>query len=63
MQKSKMILLISAIVMEIVAIILIAKATGAGSSPAIGIVLLVIGLMLLIIGVSNKTGDGGETKN
>lgn len=57
MDKPKMILLGSAIIMEIAAVILIAKALSTDSSPTVGLMFLIIGLVFLVIGVTRKQRD------
>lgn len=57
MDKPKMILLASAIIIEIAAIILIAKAISADSSPAQGLMFLAVGLVFLVIGIRRKPKD------
>ena len=52
-----MILLISAIVIEIAAVILIAKAIATDSSPTQGVIFLAIGLVFLVIGLTKKSKD------
>jgi hypothetical protein len=53
----------SAIVIEIAGIIMITKETANDSSPAVGILFLVIGLVFLIIGAVKKTESGkADTK-
>jgi putative exporter of polyketide antibiotics len=54
MDKPKMILLGSAIIMEIAAVILIVKAISTDSSPTQGLTFLAIGLVFLVIGVTRK---------
>ena len=48
MNKGKMVLLVSAIIIEIAAVILIAKAIATDSSATQGIIALVMGLALLV---------------
>lgn len=57
MDKPKMILLGSAIIMEIAAVILIAKTLSTDSSPTVGLMFLIIGLVFLVIGVTRKQKD------
>lgn len=57
MDKSRMILLSSAIIMEIAAVILISKALFTDSSPTVGLMFLAIGLVFLVLGVTRKQRD------
>lgn len=57
--KPSTILLVSAIVIEVAAIILLSKAVATDSEPALGLVLLVIGVITMIIGISAKKKPAG----
>lgn len=60
--KAKMVFLVSAVVMELSAILLLIKAIATDSSPTIGIMILAIGMLFLIIGITRKSeGDKPET--
>ena len=63
MKKDKLLLLASAIVIEIAAIIMIAKAISTDSSPAIGITFLAIGIFFLILGITKKGEPGKSDQN
>ena len=54
MDKTKMALLATATIIEIVAIILLGKSIWSDSSPTAGILLLVLGMTLLVIGIAKK---------
>lgn len=54
MKNPKKILKWSGIVLESAGVLLIAKATATDSSPALGIVVLGIGLIVMIIAVATK---------
>ena len=56
-KRGKMVLLVSAIVMELAAIIIIAKSIATDSSPMQGLTFLAIGLVFLVIAISKKAGD------
>ena len=56
---AKMVLLASAIVTEIAAIIILVKAVSTDSSPATGLAFLAIGMVFLILGVTKKS-EGGK---
>ena len=57
MDKGKMALLSSAIIMEIAAVILIAKSISTETSSAPGLILLIVGIVLLVIGTTRKPKD------
>jgi hypothetical protein len=57
-KKSKMVLLVSAIVIELAAVIMIAKAYFTDSSPTTGLTFLAIGLVFLVIGIATKSENG-----
>jgi len=50
-----MLLLVSAIVIELAAVIIIAKSIATDSSPTQGVILLGFGLVLLVIGITRKS--------
>ncbi|GEM_PF-6003141 len=54
MDKTKLVFLASAIIIEIAAIILIVKAISTDTSPTQGVIFLAIGLVFLIIGLIKK---------
>lgn len=56
-KRAKMVLLVSAIVIELAAIIIITKSIAADSSPTQGIILLGFGLVFLVIALSRKAQD------
>ncbi len=61
--KTKMVILVSAIVIEVAAMIMIAKAIATDSSPTQGLMFLAIGLIFLVIGMTRKSENGKpETK-
>ncbi|HEX9614322.1 MAG TPA: hypothetical protein VGA55_02405 [Bacteroidota bacterium] len=53
-KKARRVLLVSAAVIELVAVILMVKAIATDSSPTIGIVFLIFGMIFLIIGMTGK---------
>ena len=57
MDKAKMALLSSAIIMEIAAVILIAKSISTDTSSVPGLILLIVGIVLLVIGTTRKPKD------
>ncbi len=62
-KRNKMVLLVSAIVMEIGAVIMITKAIATDSSPTQGLMFLAFGLVFLVIGMTRKSENGkSETK-
>ena len=56
-KRAKMVLLVSAIVIELAAVIIIAKSIATDSSPTQGIILLGFGLVFLVIAISRKADD------
>jgi len=56
-KRTKMVHLVSAIVIELAAVIIIAKSIATDSSPTQGIILLGFGLVFLVIGITRKTED------
>ena len=50
----KVVLLIAAIVIELASIIVIAKSTAKGTSPAVGIILLSMGVIIMVIALLQK---------
>ncbi len=62
-KANKMVLLVSAIVMEIAAVIMIAKSIATDSSPTTGLMFLVIGLFFLVIGITRKSENGKSETN
>ena len=54
MKNTKMILMWSGIVIELAGIVLIAKSISSDSSPAMGIILLSIGVITMVIGMAQK---------
>ena len=62
-KKAKMVLLVSAIVMELAAVIMIAKAMATDSSPTQGLIFLAIGLVFLVIGMTRKSENGKTEAN
>jgi len=58
MKKAKMVLLVSAIVIELAAVLIIAKAIATDSSPTQGLIFLGFGLVLLVIGMTRKSKNG-----
>ena len=57
-KRGKMVLLVSAIVIELAAVIMIAKAIATDSSPTTGLTFLAIGLFFLVIGMTRKSENG-----
>lgn len=57
MNKAKMVVLVSAIIMEIGAVIVIAKAIATDSSATKGIIFLAIGLFFLLVALTRKPKD------
>lgn len=57
-KKTKMVLLASALVIELAAVIMIAKALATDSSPTTGLTFMAIGLFFLVIGMSKKSENG-----
>lgn len=53
-----MVLLVSAIVIELAAVIMIAKAIATNSSPTTGLTFLAIGSFFLVIGMTRKSENG-----
>lgn len=62
-KKNKMLLLVTAIVIEIAAVIMIAKAIATDSSPTQGLMFLAIGLVFLVIGMTKKSENGKSETN
>lgn len=62
-KKAKMVLLVSAIVIELGAVIMIAKAYFTDSSPATGLAFLAMGLVFLVIGMTRKSEDDKSETN
>jgi multisubunit Na+/H+ antiporter MnhB subunit len=62
-KKFKMTLLVLAVVVELVAVFVIAKAYATESSPTIGLTGLVIGLVLLVIAMTRKSESGKADEN
>ena len=58
MKKAKMVFLVSAIIIEISAVIMITKAILTDSSPTQGLMFLSIGLVFLVIGITKKSKNG-----
>ncbi|MGH2567394.1 MAG: hypothetical protein ACRDGA_03575 [Bacteroidota bacterium] len=58
MKRARMLLLLSAVVIEIAAVILIVKAIATDSSPTEGLVFLSFGLIVLLIGLRKKPESG-----
>lgn len=50
-----MILLVSAIVIEVAAIVLIVKSIVTDSSPTLGIIFLAVGMTMLVIGLATRS--------
>lgn len=63
MKKAKMVLLVSAIVIELAAVVMIAKAMATDSSPTQGLLFLSCGLILLVIGMTRKSKNGKADAN
>ena len=61
--KAKMILLVSAVVIEFAGVILLSKAYATHSSPTTGLTFIIIGLMFLIIGITRKSENGNSESN
>ena len=57
MKKIKIVLIISAIIFEILAIVVLQMCMATNVSPVLGITLLIVGLLLLIIGIVLKPGS------
>ncbi|MEP6596230.1 MAG: hypothetical protein ABJA71_09795 [Ginsengibacter sp.] len=57
MKKTKMMLLVPAIVIELAAVIMITKAYVTHSSPTNGLTFLAIGLVFLVIGITRKSEE------
>ena len=55
MKNPQMVLMWTGIVMELAGIVLIAKSMGSDSSPAMGIILLGIGVVVMVIGMARKS--------
>ncbi|MBW3565295.1 MAG: hypothetical protein KY459_11260 [Acidobacteria bacterium] len=53
--KPSMILLVSAIVIEVAAIVLIVKSIVTDSSPTLGIIFLAVGMTMLVIGLATRS--------
>jgi hypothetical protein len=62
-KKTRMVLLAFAIIIELAAVIMIAKAIATDSSPIQGLIFLAIGLFFLIIVVTRKSEDGKSETN
>ena len=62
-KKTKLMLLVLAVVVELVAVYMIARAYAAESSPTIGLTGLVIGLVLLVIAMTRKSESGKAGEN
>lgn len=62
MKNSKMVLIWSGIVIEFAGIALIAKSMGSDSSPAVGIALLAIGVVMMVIGMATKPKESQISK-
>jgi hypothetical protein len=60
--KPRKVVLVSAIVIELAGVIIITKAYATGSSPAVGLALLTIGLVFLIIGITKKIRTAGRNQ-
>ena len=61
--KAKKVLLVSASVIELAAVIMIAKAYATHSSPTTGLTFLTIGLVFLVIGITRKSENGKSESN
>jgi len=61
--KTKVILLVSAIVIGLAAVIMITKAYVTHSSPTTGLTFLAIGLVFLAIGITRRSGNGKPESN
>ena len=57
-KKARMVLLVSAIVIELAAVLIIAKAIATDSSPTQGLIFLGFGLVMLVIGMTRKSKNG-----
>lgn len=62
MKKAKMVLLVSAIVIELAAVIMIVKSITTDLSPTQGLIFLAIGLVFLVIGLTRKSENGKTEK-
>lgn len=58
MKKKKIILLMSAIVIELASVIMIIKTYITHSSPTSGLIFLAIGLVFLVIAITKKSEKG-----
>ena len=56
-KRGKILFLLSAIVIELAAIIIIVKSLATDSSPTQGIILLGFGLVFLVIAITRKADD------
>lgn len=56
MKKIKITIIISALILELLSLIILQMCVASNASPVLGIIILVIGLVLLIIGITLRPG-------